>query len=141
MKVTLIGLLIAASFACAPQEQENPADPSEVHAAAVAFLDHAHTFDYEAMRADATADFEILIFGRRMDMDAFQTLLRGMEEGREGRPLGSYELVDVNTEIVGDVAYTTWASPNWLESAIFIRSGDRWLIDRAASIRVADPER
>ena len=136
-----IGLLIAVSFACAPQEPENLGDPGEIRAAAVAFLDYAHTFDYEAMRANATADFEILIFGRRMDMDAFETLLRRMEKEREGRPLGSYELADVNTEIVGDVAYRTWASPNWLESAIFIRTGDRWLMDRAASIRVADPER
>ena len=140
MRVTLIGLLIAAGFACAPQEPENLDDPSEIRAAVVAFLDYAHTFDYEALRAAATADFEILIFGRRMDMDAFQTLLRGMEAEREGRPLGSYELVDVNTEIIGNVAYTSWASPNWLESAVFIRSDDRWLMDRAASIRVAEPE-
>ena len=75
-----------------------------------------------------------------MDMDAFETLLRGMQERRGGRPLGSYELEGLNTEIVGDVAYTTWASPNWLESAIFVRSGDQWLIDRAASVPVADTE-
>lgn len=139
-KVATIGFFLAASFACAPNGREGPIDLSDVHAAAQAFLDHTHAFDYAAMRADATADFEILIFGQRMDIDAFETLLRGMEERREGQPLGSYELVDFNTEIVGDVAYTTWASSNWLESAIFIRSGDRWLIDRAASMRVADTE-
>ena len=106
MRVTLIGLLIAASFACAPQEPEKLDDTGEIRAAAETFLAHAHAFDYEAMRASATADFEILIFGRRMDMDAFETLLRSMEEEREGQSLGSYELVD-----------------------------------RAASIRVANPER
>jgi len=135
-----LGLLVIVFFACTPQGQEVHTDLGDIHAAAEAFVDYAHTFDYAAMRANATDDFEILIFGKRMDMDAFQALLQGMEERRGGRPLGSYEWMDFNTEIVGDVAYTTWASPNWLESAIFIRSGDRWLIDRAASIRAADPE-
>ena len=126
--------------ACAPQVQNSTADPSKVHTAAQAFLAHAHTFDYTAMRADATADFEILISGKRMDMDAFESMLREMEERRGGRPLSSYELVDFNTEIMGDVAYTTWASTNWLESAVFIHACDGWLMDRAASIPVAGPD-
>jgi hypothetical protein len=135
-KTALLRLVLVASFACTPQSQAPPADPSEVEAAARAFLDHAHTFDYVAMRAAATSDFEILIFGRRMDLDAFEALLREMEDSRGGGQLDSYDLLDLKTEIVGDVAYTSWTSADWLESAIFVRSGDRWLIDRAFAIRM-----
>jgi len=137
MKETaLLGLVLVASFACTPQGQAPPADPSEVEAAARAFLDHAHAFDYVAMRAAATSDFEILIFGRRMDLDAFEAFLREMEESRGGEELGTYDLLDLQTEIVGNVAYTSWASTDWLEAAVFVRSGDQWLIDRAFAMPV-----
>ena len=140
MKSSWLAVLLLVSFACAEREQDGLVDPGEVEAAAVAFVDYAHTYDYAAMRANATPEFEILIFGRRMDMDAFVTLLSEIEEQREGNPMGSYELEAFNTEIVGQLAYTTWASPNWLESAIFIRSGDRWLMDRTASVRIPAPD-
>ncbi len=93
------------------------------------------------MRAAATVDFEILIFGLRLDMDGFEEFMQGMEERRGGREIGSYDLVDLNTRIVGDVAYTSWSSTNWLESAIFVRSGEQWLMDRAASVRIPRDER
>ena len=126
--------------ACTSRAEDGLEDPSEVHAAAQAFLTRKHTFDYAAMRANATKDFEILISGKRMDMDAFEAMLREMEESRGGRPLSFYELAEFNTEIMGDVAYTTWASIKWLESAVFIYSCDRWLMDRAASIPAAGPD-
>lgn len=131
----VLGLLLAC-VACAPAAEHAPADSSEVNAAAEAFLGYAHAFDYATMRANSTPDFEILIFGQRLSMDGFVDLLRGMEERREGRPLSDYELEDFNTKIAGDVAYTTWRSPNWLESAIFVRIDDRWIMDRAASVPV-----
>jgi hypothetical protein len=88
------------------------------------------------LRSITTPDFEVLIFGQRLSIDGFIELLRGMENARNGRPIGNYELQGLNTEVVGDVAYTSWASPNWLESAIFVRAEGRWLVDRAASVRV-----
>lgn len=140
MRTYLVLALLATSVACSPETQEATNDPGTVNAAAEAFLDYNHAFDYAAMRANATADFEIIIFGQRMDMDGFEELLRRMEESRQGRPLGSYELMDLHTTIVGDVAYTSWASPTRLEGAIFVRSGDRWLMDRAFSVPVAGPD-
>ena len=133
----LLGLVLVASFACTAP----PSDPTEVEEAAKRFLDYVHAYNYEAMRAAATVDFEILIFGRRMDMDGFEVFMHGMEERREGREIGSYDLVDLNTRIVGDVAYTSWSSTNWLESAIFVWSGEQWLVDRAASVRIPRDER
>ena len=107
-----------------------------VEVAARRFVDLAHNFDYVALRAAATTDYEMLFDGRRMDLDDFEALLRGMEERRGGRKLGSYDLEDFNTEIVGDIAYTSWSSTNWLESMTFVWSGDQWLADRAFSIPV-----
>jgi hypothetical protein len=134
-------VLILAATACAPPANQEPAtdetaSPRDVEAAARAFLDHSHAFEYVAMRAAATSDFEILIFGRRMDLDAFEAFLREMEESRGGEELDTYDLLDLNTEIVGDVAYTSWGSTHWLEAAIFVRSGDQWLVDRAFAIPV-----
>lgn len=133
----LLVLVLVASFACTAA----PSDPTEVEDAARRFLDYVHTYDYEAMRAAATGDFEILIFGLRLDMDGFEDFIQGMEERLEGRELASYDLVGLNTRIVGDVAYTSWSSTNWLESAIFVRSGEQWLMDRAASVRITRDER
>ena len=139
-ETTILGLVVAASFACTPQGQTPPADPNEVEAAARAFQQHAHTFDYVALRAATTPDFEFLMDGLRMDLDGFEALLREMEESRGGRALGIYDMLDFNTEIVGEVAYTSWASTYWLESAVFIRSGDQWLVDRAFAVQRKVPE-
>ncbi len=124
------------SFSCTNQPQGPSADTSVVEVAARRFVDLAHNFDYVALRAAATTDYEMLFDGRRMDLDDFEALLRGMEERRGGRKLGSYDLEDFNTEIVGDIAYTSWSSTNWLESMTFVWSGDQWLADRAFSIPV-----
>lgn len=113
MKATpLLGLILSASFGCAPQGQAPPPNPSEVEAAARRFLDYAHAFDYAAMRAIATPDCEILLDGRRMDLDGFEAFLREMEKNLGGEKLGTYDLLDLNTKIVGDVAYTSWRSTN-----------------------------
>ncbi len=63
-----------------------------------------------------------------------------LEERRGGRKLDSYDLVGLNTRIVGNVAYTSSSSTNWLELAIFVRSGEQWLVDRWASVRVPRDE-
>lgn len=54
-----------------------------------------------------------------------------MDVRRDRQPLGSYEIFGVKTKIVGDVAFTSWASEGWLESAVFVREGDQWVMGRA----------
>jgi hypothetical protein len=140
MRISVVLILVVIVASCGQAQVGRLQEPSEevaaVNAAAAAFLSDAHSFDYAALRANATSDFEILEFGQRLDLDGFIERLGEMERSRDGRALNNYELQDLNTEIVGNVAYTTWTSPNWLESAIFVRSEGRWLIDRAASVRV-----
>lgn len=135
--VLLSCLVVAAACGQLPDDSEGlAASVAEVDDAAAAFLNYAHAFDYTALRANATPDFEILIFGQRLSLDGFIDLLRAMEASRNGSPLSGYELEAMNTEIVGDVAYTSWESDHWLESAILVRADGRWLVDRAASVPV-----
>ena len=127
-------LLIASS--CTTQSDNPPYDPSEIEAAARQFQELAHTFNYEGLREATTLDFEFLIFGQRMTLDEFETMLRAMAAEREGQPLGTYEIFEFHTRIVGDVAYSSWLSDEWLESSVFVRGEDRWLMDQAFAMPI-----
>ena len=149
MPVWLTMALIVA--ACVPaEEQAEPAaeeavqpeaapaqEPSQVEKAVQDFLDFAHAYDYEILRAAATQDFEILIGGQRMGLKEFEGFLRAMDA--QGVELTPYEVVEFKTEISGDVAYTSWRSPDWLESAVLRWSHDKWLIDRAFAMPAQHP--
>ena len=118
-----------------PHAQAQQSEVKEVEAAVYKMYDSSHSYDYTVLRNTLTDDFEMLIFGRRLDADGFEQLLRGMEE--RGVEFSETELLDFNTEIGGDdVAYTTWRTTNWLEGAILRRNGNRWLLDRAWSVRI-----
>ncbi len=71
-----------------------------------------------------------------MDIVAFEKMMRDFEASLEGESLIPYEPRDLNTKIVGNIAYTSWSSDDWLESAVFVREGDRWLLDRADVIPI-----
>ena len=143
-RIRSLGLLLAVLCPSWPAQGQAP--PMDVHAveeAAQRFVDHSHDFDYEALRAAATSDFEMSFAGTRMDLDGFEAMLREREEARDGRPLNRYGLVDFKTDIVGSVAYATWLSDtgSWLEGTVFVWSGDRWLADRAWTMRTPSPDR
>ena len=82
----------------------------------------------------------MLYDGRRMTLDDFIEMLRGMDEARDGRAIPTYTAQGLNTEVVGEAAYTTWLSENgrWFESMILVRSGEGWLVDRAFTMRTAN---
>jgi hypothetical protein len=129
-----IALIMASS--CTVQSDNPPYDPSEIEAAARQFQELAHTFNYEGLREATTPDFEFLIFGQRMTLDEFETMLRSMETELDGQPMSTYEIFDFHTRIVGDVAYSSWLSDDWLESSVFVRGEDRWLMDQAFAIPI-----
>ena len=133
--IGLAAVLILAA-ACTEQSDDPQFDPSEIEAAARQFQDFAHAFNYSGLREATTPNFEFLIFGQRMTLDEFETMLRGMEAELEGQPMGTYEIFEFHTRIVGDVAYSSWLSDNWLESSVFIHDGDRWLVDQAFAIPI-----
>ena len=103
------------------------------------YLD-VNAFDHAALRATTTSDFEFMDGGRRMDGDAFEAFLRGVESG--GTTL-DFELSELNTEVVGDVAYTSYLASTprstLLEASVLRRSGGRWLVDRTISAGTVPP--
>lgn len=133
---TCLTLTLILASACTPQPDPPSYDSGAIEAAARAFQDYAHSFNYEELRKATTADFEFLIFGSRMTFDEFEGMLRSMEAERDGEPLGIYEISEFHTRFMGDVAYSSWLSDEWLESSIFVRVGDRWLVDRAFAIPI-----
>lgn len=138
----VLGVSAFLSLVSGPVRAQGPSGESAVvQGAAQGFFDAAHAFDFNTMRASATHDFEMLYDGRRMTLDDFVGMLRRMQESRAGRAIPTYRATGLNTEIVGEAAYTTWASPDgrWFESMILVRSGGRWLVDRAFTMRRPDP--
>ena len=137
MKPALI--FVAASIfccACTPQDEISTTDPIDIERAAQQMLDVTHAFDYAAIRAATTPDVEYILFGRRMNIDEFEQMLREFEASLGGDTLDSYKIRDLNTKIIGNLAYTSWSSDQWLEAAVFVREGDRWLLDRASAIPI-----
>ncbi len=148
---TLITVAVSAVLACGPPSPdagsagagtEGSAQNSvlaelvvqAVESAIRQFYVDVNAFDHEAIRATTTADFEFLDGGRRMDGDAFEAFLRGIESG--GSTL-DFEVSELNTEVAGDVAYASYLASTprsvLLEASVLRRAGERWLIDRTVS--------
>jgi hypothetical protein len=75
-------------------------------------------------------------------MDGFVSMLQGMET--RGVQL-SFDVTDFNTEVSGNVGYTTQRMVSrsgnaYLEGLILRRTATRWLVDRAFSTRAAELE-
>jgi hypothetical protein len=132
----VIAALSICCFACSPQNDELTTSTLDIENAAQQFLDVAHAFDYAAIRAPTTPDVEFILFGRRMNIDEFEQMMREYETSLEGASMDSYKIRELNTRIVGNLAYTSWSSDEWLEAAVFVRQGDRWILDRASAIPI-----
>ncbi len=140
MKPTIIlAAAILICIACAPQDDSLATSPVEIERAAQQLWNDTHAFDYSAIRSATTPEVEYILFGSRMNIDDFEEMLREFEASLEGGSLDPYELREFNTKIIGNVAYTSWSSDEWLEAAVFIRQGDRWLLDRASAVEIETP--
>ena len=140
-------LLVFVWIACAAilgvgcsQAEDPDVDRGAVEAAVRAFYQLLEAYDYDGLRAASSPDFEILEAGLRMDMDDFVSMLQGMES--RGVQL-SFDLADFDTEVSGDVGYTTYRMVSgggsaYLEGLILLRTGSGWVADRAFSTRAAE---
>jgi hypothetical protein len=135
----LCSVLITAGCATTGDPDRDLAD---IETAARSFYQLIAAYDYQGLRTASSPDFEILEAGRRMDMDDFVSMLQGMES--RGVEL-SFDVTDFNTEVSGDVGYTTQrmvsGSGNaYLEGLILRRTASGWLVDRAFSTRAVEVE-
>jgi len=136
----LIGILCLASLmAIDAGKSQTLSDADQVETVVRQYFDHLAQYDYAAMRAMATPEFETLDGGVRLTHPEFEDYVRGTAE-ISGAEL-QFELSQFNTEISSDVAYITYlntitGSAN-LDGMILKRSGERWLIDRFFHMPVA----
>ena len=127
--------LFVALAACAPSPV-SAQDPGSVEAVVHEFFAGIEEGDVERIRNLVTPDFEIIDGGARMDMAQFEDMLAEIaEEGIELR----FHLTEFNTEVVGDVAYTSLRSEDpgrgrvFFETATLRRVDGRWMMDRFTS--------
>ena len=120
-------------------------DSTQVEAVVHRYFDLLAQYDYLAMRALATPEYETLDGGVRLTHPEFEDYVRGTAQ--LGGAQMVFDLSQFNTQIVSDIAYTTFVNtitdestarftPN-LDGMILKRSGDQWLIDRFFHMRVA----
>jgi hypothetical protein len=135
--VRLISLAvpIATLAACAGPATEVRL-PEEVESVVHEFFSGIEEGDVERLRGIVTADFEIIDGGQRLSMAQFEDMLAEIEE--EGIEL-RFQLSEFNTEIAGEVAYTSLRSEDpgrglvFFETATLRRVDGRWVMDRFTS--------
>lgn len=108
------------------------------------FFGAIERLDLDALSAAVTPDFELVEDTVRLDLAGFRQLV----EPFRGRATVSYRLFDFRTEVHGDAAWTSYRNRavmrmqgqqtelEWLETAVLLRSGGGWRIDRLQSTPV-----
>ena len=140
--VLLLSVSLAACGAAAPTT-DSAADAAAAEGVVDRLFATAGAWDYDALRATATADFELVEDTLVMDMDGFIAYLEGF---RAQDASGQWTLTDRHTEVSGDVAWTRYrnrgdvvvagqaSTVHWIESAVLLRQPDgSWKIDRLQS--------
>ena len=134
-------LLIGAISAYGSGQQGSQGTAEEVEAVMSQYYDNVATYQYEALRAVYTPDFEILDDGSRFDATGFEDLLKRLK----GNGLTwDFTLSEFNTELAPSIGYTSYlisdvSGRRWYGSAVLQRSGDGWRIDRMSMITKAEP--
>lgn len=144
--LTLLTLLAA----CAPPEtaeRDAAADAAAAEAVVGEFFGALEDWDFDAVRATVTSDFELVEDTVIMSIDDFVAFVEPFE-ARDARM--RWELSDFNTEVSGDVAWTRYHNRavlemqgeesrfHWIESAVLLRQPDgSWKIDRLQSTPVS----
>lgn len=135
-------LLIGAISACGTDQRGSQGSAAEVEAVMSQYYDDVATYQYEALRAVYTPDFEILDDGSRFDATGFEDLLKRLK----GNGLTwDFTLSEFNTELAPSIGYTSYlisdvSGRRWYGSAVLERSGDGWRIDRMSMITKAEED-
>ena len=141
-KLTMAILLTAFVTGCSMQESGTPGTAGEVEALMSQYYDNIAAYDFAAMRAVYTSDFEILDDGYRFDADGFEELVRDIESRGA---TWDFSLSDFNTEVTPGIAYTSYVieSPpdfKWFGAATLVRANGEWQVDRMTMMGQAEPE-
>lgn len=121
---------------------DSVAEARAVEQVMVAFYDAMHRWDYAALEAAFTPDFDLIENAELLDTSRFFEFIRPL---REQGVVMTYQLTDFNTAVHGPVAWTRYRLHGirtvgdrrmrieWLESAVFEKDAEGWKIDRVHS--------
>ncbi len=147
----LLALALAACGQGAPDDAASSAPEGaeeNVEATVHAFFDAISGYDYDALRDHVTSDFELVEDTLVLDLQGFIDFIEPYED--RGATI-TYELSNFNTEVRGTVGWTRYRNEGvlrtgedeirleWLESAVLLRVGSEWRIDRLQSSPVRRP--
>ncbi|MGH8211581.1 MAG: hypothetical protein ACREU6_18690 [Steroidobacteraceae bacterium] len=131
-------LTVAASGAVAT---EGVPGASRVEDTVRHFFQDIEVYDFAAMRAAATPQFQIIDKGYRRDLAELIALLRDERQAKDFKY--QFRLSNFDTVVAPVVAYTTFVSHerfsrplaeggegDYINGVILKRSGNRWLVDR-----------
>ena len=139
MKTGILGALLvltAGIAVCGSASASTPIGASEVEVLVHNFYGQIAAYDYAAMHAATTPEFEMIenngTKAMRMNWDAFDKRLAGAQQA--GAVL-KFEPSEFNTAVTSGAAYTTYieTATNGAQyyAGITLRLvGDQWLIDR-----------
>lgn len=108
------------------------------------FFGAIERFDHTALRRSVTPDFELVEDTLRLGIDQFVELVRSFE----GKATIVYRFDAFNTRTASRTAWTTYRNRGtmtaqgqrtefeWLETAVLLRQGGTWRIDRLQSTPV-----
>lgn len=142
LQLTISVFLISLLVSCGTEQSGVLGGANEVEAVMSQYYNDVGSYNFTAMRAVYSPDFEILDDGYRFDADGFEELVRRLEK------MGmtwDFSLSDFNTEIKQDIGYTSYvisdvSGRRWFGSGILERTGDGWWIDRMTMITEAEPQ-
>ena len=138
----LCTFLIGAISAYGADQQGTPGSAQEVEAVMSQYYDNVATYQYDALRAVYTSDFEILDDGFRFDATGFEDLLKRLN----GNGMTwDFTLSEFNTELAPTIGYTSYlisdvSGRRWYGSAVLQHSEEGWRIDRMSMITKAEPK-
>jgi ketosteroid isomerase-like protein len=145
--VLTLSIVLGGCAAGAPAGTDPAADRAAAEEAVGNFFRAMEGWDYQALRATVTPDFELVEDTIIMSMDEFVAFIEPFEaQGGQMR----WTLTEFNTESDGPVAWTRYINRavlnmagqesrfHWIETAILTRQPDgSWKIDRLQSTPVS----
>lgn len=131
----LVGAFVAVALSGCSTHRASTSGVNRVESIVRQYFSHLEAFDYDAMRAMATADAEMLDTGYRLNHVQFEKYIQDSCQARNCKL--KFEFSNFNTRITSDVAYTSYEQVSPLEPALRLlglatlrRSGGDWRIDQ-----------
>lgn len=130
------------------RKSDDAADKQRVAQALERFFNSIVNYDYQGIRNSCTEDYQLIEDGSMWTVDALIDAIKPME----GKAKIVYRFEDINTKIVGPIAWVTYKNKavltskdgekdlEWAESAVFEKENNIWKMALLHSTRLKTKE-